>query len=92
VWSRFLRPPKPEPLQFRYTRFAVVRKSDAKAIALLEARDVKEAACRAAYLVAQLGLGEFSEVDVVATEEVDGGTPTFFDSYFRLGNRLPTRH
>jgi hypothetical protein len=87
-----LRPPKPEPLPFRYTRFAVVRKSDAKAIALLEARDVKEAACRAAYLVGQLGVCKFSEVAVLETEAGDGRTPTFFGSYFRPGNRLPTRH
>lgn len=77
--------PRPVPLPLKHRLYAAVSKKDASAIALVEARDEAEAAARVAYVVGQLGLGEWDEVDVRLAQGYMSRVPTFLDGFFQAG-------
>ena len=72
-------------MPFAHRLFGAIRKNDSVAIALIEARDEREAAVRATYVLERLGLGGWDEVQVVEVPAGRGGVPgvpTFLEAFF----------
>jgi hypothetical protein len=84
--------PRPVPLPLKYRLYVAVSSKDGSAIALVEARDEAEAATRVAYVVGQLGLGNWDEVDVRPAQGYMSRVPTFLDGFFQAGRVQGTSH
>lgn len=84
---------KPEPMPLAHRLFGAIRKSDSAPIALIEARDEREAAARATDVLERLG--GWDEVKVVEVPAGEGSAlrvPTFLDVYFRAVGPASSTH
>lgn len=83
---------RPVPLPMQHGLYIARSKSDGEAIALVEARDDAEAATRVAYVVGELGLVEWQEVEVQPAQGYMSGVPTFLDGFFNVRRVQSTTH
>jgi carbohydrate-selective porin OprB len=84
--------PRPVPLPLKHRLYLAVAKKDASAIALVEARDEAEAATRVAYVVGQLGMADWDEVEVRLAQGYMSRVPTFLDGFFQARRGQSTSH
>lgn len=84
------RRPVPPPLTHRL--FLVRSKSSGAAIALVEARDDEQAATRVAYVIGELGMSEWQEVEIQPAQGYQCRVPTFLDGFFKAGRTQGPTH
>lgn len=76
---------RPVPLPLKHRLYLARSKRDGAAIALVEARDDEQAATRVAYVVGELGMSDWQEVEIQAAQGYESRVPTFLDGFFTAG-------
>lgn len=73
------------PLPLRHRLYLARRKSDGAAIALVVARDDEQSATRVAYVIGELGVSDWEEVEILPAQGYESRVPTFLDGFFKAG-------
>ena len=83
---------RPVPLPLKHRLYLAKSKSDGAAIALVEARDDEEAATRVAYVIGELGMSDWQEVEIQPVQGYESRVPTFLDGFFKAGRMRGLTH
>lgn len=83
---------RPVPLPIKHRLYMARRKSGGMPIALVEARDDAEAATRVAYVIGELGLAEWQEIEVQPAQAYQSMVPMFLDGFFDTRKARSTNH
>ena len=83
---------RPVPLPLKQRLYLGRSKRDGAAIALVEARDDEQAATRVAYVIGELGMSDWQEVEIQPARGYESRVPTFLDGFFQSGRMHGATH
>jgi hypothetical protein len=83
---------RPVPLPLKQRLYLARSKSDGVAIALVEARDDEQAATRVAYVIGELEMSDWQEVEIQPARGYESRVPTFLDGFFQSGRMHGATH